>query len=205
VAAWTKLISALGALLADVDVAAAWASEAVEEFSALDDSWSRASASMSLAFARLQQGDIAAAHAALEKSVPALLAVGDRKMASGCLIARAMAARFAGDLPEAAASYKQALTLCIDAGDPANTPVCLEGLAAAVAARNPQQAAHLLAAARALFDAGYLPMAPGFENFYETTHDLLESELGTELDTLLRAGRITTLDDLSKLELSLAD
>ncbi len=48
-------------------------------------------------------------------------------------------------------------------------------------------------------------MAPGFENFYETTHDLLESELGTELDTLLRAGRITTLDDLSKLELSLAD
>ena len=53
--AWVKMISALVALLAgNPGAAKPWASEAVEELGELGDSWSRASASISLAFALLQ-------------------------------------------------------------------------------------------------------------------------------------------------------
>ena len=45
--------------------------------------------------------------------------------------------------------YAAALDLCVQAGDPANAPVCLEGVAATIAAREPElAAARLLGAAR---------------------------------------------------------
>lgn len=87
---------------------------------------------------------------------------------------------------------EHALRLCAEQGDPANAPVCLEGIAASVAARDPRRAARLLGAARCLFDAGYVPGVPGFEAFYETTLEQLEAELGVELEALLASGRNAT-------------
>ena len=200
-AAWTKMISALAALIAgQVAEAAVWSAEAVAEFGVLGDSWSRASASMSLAFALIQQGETVEARAALEESVPALMAVGDRKMASGCLIARGLAARFSGDLEDAAASYAQALDLSIDAGDPANAPVCLEGLAAAAAPNDPRRAAQLLGAAQGLFELGYIPGIPGYLPLFETTRGQLADALGEEFDKLLAAGRVSKVEDVRRLE-----
>jgi hypothetical protein len=175
------MISGLIALLAgDAATARTWASGARVEFGELRDSWSRASASMSLAFALLQLGELEAAQDALDGSVPALLDVGDLKMASGCLIAHGLIARFSGQMDEAELHYREALELCMRAGDPANSPVCMEGISAAVGQRDPQAAVRLLGAARALFDAGNIPAVPGFEAFYEGTSAVLTEALGDE-------------------------
>jgi predicted ATPase/class 3 adenylate cyclase len=191
VAAWTKMISGLCALLiGDVERARTWAAEGMDEFGELGDSWSRASASMTVAFSLVQLGDLEGARAALEGSVPALLQVGDLKMANGCLIAQAMIERFSGNDEEAAAAYGRALELCVEAGDAGNAPVCLEGMAATAAARDPARAARLLGVAQALFDAGNAPTVPVFEAFSETTYSRLEGELGHELaQQQLAAGR----------------
>jgi hypothetical protein len=190
VAAWTKMISGLIAGLArDPGTARGWASDAMAEFEELGDSWSRASASAALAFALVQLGELEAAEDALEGSVPALLDVGDLKMANGCLIVHGLIARFTGQADDAARRYHEALELCIRGGDPANTPVCLEGMAAAAAFGDPQSAARLLGAARALFDAGNIPSVPGFEVFYEGSLGLVGETLGeAELERLLGSG-----------------
>ena len=188
VSAWTKMVSGLVALLAgDPVTARPWAAEAMQELGALGDSWSRSSASMVLAFSLVQVGELGDAEAALEGSVPALLEVGDLKMASGCLIAHGLIDRFSGSTDEAAQHYGDALDLCIKVGDPANVPLCLEGIAAAVAERDPERAARLLGAARALFDAGYFPSVPGFEVFHAATFAALDDALGAEAAEQLRA------------------
>ena len=193
VAAWTKMISGLIANLAgDPGTARTWASEARAEFGELDDSWSRASASMSLAFALLQLGELEAAEDALAGSVPALLEVGDLKMASGCLVAHGLIARFGGRNDEAERHYGAALELCAQAGDPANAPVCLEGMAAAIAPSDPTRAMLLLGAARALFDGGAIPVVPGFEVFYEGTSAALAEVVGEEAMAELRARGAST-------------
>ncbi len=177
--AWVKMISALVALLAgNPGAARPWASEAVEEFGELGDSWSRASASISLAFALLQLGELDAARAALDGAAPALVEVGDLKMASGSLIALGLVSRLDGSAEEGERHYADALDLCVQAGDPANAPVCLEGVAATVAARDPQRAARLLGAAKALYDTGVQPSVPGFEIFYPATRSVLADVLG---------------------------
>jgi predicted ATPase len=188
VAAWTKMISGLVALLVgDPTPTPAWEADAMSEFARLGDSWSRASASMALAFALVQLGELEQAETALDGSVPALLAVGDLKMASGCLIAHGLIERFTGRLEDAERDYREAFELCVKTGDPANAPVCLEGIAAAIAPRDPPAAARLLGAARALFEAGNLPNVPGFELFYEGTWAALADGLGAEEAELLRA------------------
>ena len=188
VTAWVKMISALIALLAGNPAAAQpWASEAVEEFGELGDSWSRASASISLAFALLQLGEFEAARAALDGSAPSLLEVGDLKMAGGSLIALGLIARFEGNTEESELQYAAALDLCAQAGDPANAPVCLEGIAAAVLASDPERAARLLGAARTLFDTGVQPSVPGFEVFYQGTRAMLADMLGEDEVTALEA------------------
>jgi predicted ATPase/class 3 adenylate cyclase len=188
VAAWTKMISGLIALLAgDPGATPAWASEAMSEFAELDDSWSRASASMSLAFALIQLGELDQAETALDGSVPALLEVGDLKMAGGCLIAHGLIGRFGGRLDEAERHYRDAFELCVRTGDPGNAPACLEGVAAAVSTRDPEEAARLLGAARELFDTGAIPSVPGFEVFYEATLAQLAGSIGEEDLERLRA------------------
>jgi predicted ATPase/class 3 adenylate cyclase len=188
ITAWVKMISSLVALLAGNPAAAhPWASDAVEEFGDLGDSWSRASASVSLAFSLLQLGELEAARAALDGSAPALRDVGDLKMAGGCLIALGLISRFEGDLEQGERHYTDALDLCVQAGDPANAPVCLEGVAATVAARDPERAARLLGAAKALFDTGVQPSVPGFEVFYQGTRALLTDMLGENDVTSLEA------------------
>ena len=193
VAAWTKMISALIALLAgDPAPAPTWASEAMAEFAELDDSWSRASASMSLAFALIQLGELEQAEAALDGSVPALLDVGDLKMAGGCLIAHGLIGRFSGRLDDAERHYREAFELCVRAGDPGNAPACLEGIAAAVTARDPKEAARLLGAARELFDTGCFPSVPGFEVFHDATlAQLAESLAAEDLESLRTRGAST--------------
>jgi hypothetical protein len=182
------MISGLISLLAgDPAPTPAWESEAMEEFRELGDSWSRASASMSLAFALVQLGELEAAEAALDGSVPALLEVGDLKMAGGCLIAHGLIARFGGRSDESEQHYRRALDLCVRTGDPANAPVCLEGIAAGVAARDPELAARVLGAASALYDAGNIPNVPGFEMFYEATSAALAEGLGASVLDELRA------------------
>jgi predicted ATPase/class 3 adenylate cyclase len=181
ITAWVKMISALVALLAGNPAAAyPWASEAVEEFEGLGDSWSRASASVSLAFSLLQLGELDAARAALDGSADALLEVGDLKMAGGCRIALGLISRFEGNVEESEGHYTDALELCVRTGDPANAPVCLEGVAATLAAADPERAARLLGAAKALFDTGVQPSVPGFEVFYPGTRSMLADALGED-------------------------
>lgn len=188
VAAWTKMISGLNSLLAgDPTSTREWESEAMREFAELGDSWSRASASMSLAFALVQLGELETAATALDGSVSALLDVGDLKMANGCLIAHGLIARFSGRTDDAEQHYREALALCAKSGDPANAPVCLEGIAASRAAADPASAAQMLGAARALFDAGNLPIVPGFEVFYEGTWAQVAEVLGSDVAEGLRA------------------
>lgn len=203
VLAWAKMAIGLVAMLTgDPVVAGERSAEAVAGFTELGDSWSRASATMSLGFSRIQLGDLDGARKALQGSVDALLQVRDLKMANGCLIALGMAARFSGDSEVAEEHYEHALRLCAEQGDPANAPVCVEGIAASVAARDPVRAARLLGAARSLFDAGYSPTVPGFEVFYETTLGQLEGELGGELEELLAAGRSATAAGLPLAEVA---
>jgi predicted ATPase/class 3 adenylate cyclase len=205
VAAWVKMISALVSLLAGDPVSAhPWASEAVEEFGELGDPWSQASATVSLAFALVQLGELDAAEAALDGSTSALIAVGDLKMACGCEIAHGLTARFAGRMEDAEGHYGAALDLCVQAGDPANAPVCLEGVAAMTALRDPARAARLLGAAKALYDTGVQPSVPGFEVFSAGTRAQLADTLGDEeVASLERTGaasaRTAPLADLIDL------
>jgi tetratricopeptide (TPR) repeat protein len=193
VVAWVKMISALIALLAGKpDVAHPWASDAVEEFGELGDSWSRGSASISLAFALLQLGELDEARAALDGTAPALLEVGDLKMASGSLIALGLISRLDGSFEEGEGHYAEALDLCVQSGDPANAPVCLEGVAATVAVRDPERAARLLGAAKALYDTGIQPSVPGFDVFYPATRSLLEASLGEDEVARLEARGATS-------------
>ncbi|HSM45236.1 MAG TPA: hypothetical protein VK969_09505, partial [Acidimicrobiia bacterium] len=76
---------------------------------------------------------------------------------------------FSGLNDESERHYRQAFDLCVRVGDPANSPVCLEGIAAIVAGRDPEEAVRLLGAARTLFDAGNIPAVPGFEGFFGMT------------------------------------
>jgi predicted ATPase len=201
--AWATMISGLVSLLAgDPDTARAWAGEARASFEVLSDSWSRSSASMVLAFALLQLGELEEAETALEGSVPALLEVGDLKMAGGCLLAHGLIARFAGDVDTAGRFYGDALELCARTGDPANAPLCLEGLAAAAVVRDPERAARLLGAARELFDAGFVPSVPGFEAFHELTSGIVAETLGASaMEELVASGaaaaRSAPLGDLA--------
>jgi predicted ATPase/class 3 adenylate cyclase len=205
-ATWAKMISALGAVsVFAIAETAEWAGQAFEEFASLNDSWSRGTAGLSLAFALIQQGEVAEANAVLDQAIPGLLKVGDRKVGSTCFIARALAARFSGATRDSAEAYAEALTLCLDSGDPGNTPVCLEGIAAAVAATDPRRAAHLLGAAQSLYDHGYIPWLPGHLALLEATHAQLEEVLGNELPALLTAGRISRVEDVRSLDLSLSD
>ena len=123
-------------------------------------------------------------------------------MANGCLIAHGLIARFTGRLEDAESHYREALELCVKTGDPANAPVCLEGIAASIAARDPATATQMLGAARALFDAGNIPNVPGFEVFYEGTWSQLADGLGEEVAQELRArgasaARTTPLADIA--------
>lgn len=181
VAAWSKMISGVCAMLMqDIALAREWSAEAMDEFEVLGDSWSRASGSMSLAFALIQFGELDQARAALDGSIETLVDVGDLKMANACAIAEAMIERFSGDNDAAAAAYARALELCVDGGDPANAPVCLEGLAAASLPTDPERAARLLGVARSLFDAGMFPTVPVFELFYDATWPMVQDVLGPE-------------------------
>ena len=205
-ATWAKMISALGAAsVFAIGETAEWAGQAFGEFASLDDSWSRGTAGLALAFALIQQGEMAEANAVLDQAIPGLLKVGDRKVASTCFIARALAARFSGQTADSVEAYAEALTLCLDSGDPGNTPVCLEGIAAAMAATDPPRSAHLLGAAQSLYDQGYIPWLPGHLALFETTHAQLEDVLGNELPTLLAAGRVGRVEDVRALDLSLSD
>ncbi len=145
---------------------------------------------MSLAFALIQLGELEQAEIALDGSVPALLQVGDLKMAGGCLIAHGLIGRFSGRLDEAEGHYRHAFGLCVRTGDPGNAPACLEGVAAAVMTRDPEEAARLLGAARELFDTGHIPSVPGFEVFYEATLAQLAESIGEEPGAAPRARRV---------------
>jgi hypothetical protein len=205
VAAWAKMISGLVALLTGNPAqASAWAAEAMDEFAALGDSWSRASASVTVAFACVQLGELEAAEAALTGSVPALLQVGDLKMANSCLIAHGLIARFGGRLDAAEQHFRNALELCVKGGDPANAPICLEGIAATIGGRDPAGAVRMLGAARALYDAGNIPTTPGFERFYEGTWGVLADGLGAETAQQLGAEGAASAFTTNLIELAAA-
>ena len=196
------MVGLIAVLFGDPVVGQEHSAEAVAGFTELGDSWSRASSTMSLGFSLIQLGDLEGARNALQGSVDALIQVRNLKMANSCLIALGMAARFSGESEVAEEHYEHALRLCAEQGDPANAPVCLEGIAASIATRDPVRAARLLGAARSLFDAGYVPGVPGFEVFYETTLAGLEGELGDELEGLLAAGRTATSAGLPLAEVA---
>jgi hypothetical protein len=185
-----KTICAVTALfMGDPEAAVQRGEEAVASLTELGDPWSRAVASLPFGVGLLQLGDFDGARDSLKDTVPPLLEVRDLKMASACLIAQGMTARFTGNDEEAERPYAQALDLCAEAGDPANAPMCVEGIAAAVVTRDPRRAARLLGTAQALFEAGHQPNVPGFEAFYASTHDRLAEVCGANLENLLREGR----------------
>jgi hypothetical protein len=182
-------LTPLTLFMGDPEAAVQRGEEAVASLTELGDPWSRAVASLPFGVGLLQLGDFDGARDALKDSVPPLLEVRDLKMANACLIAQGMTARFTGNDEEAERFYAQALDLCAEAGDPANAPMCLEGIAAAVVTRDPRRAARLLGTAHALFEAGHQPNVPGFETFYASTHDRLDEVCGADLENLLREGR----------------
>jgi hypothetical protein len=120
--------------------------------------------------------------------VGTLVAVGDLKMANTAAVALGMAERFAGDEEAASTRFEEALSLCVEAGDPANAPVCLAGLAASTAATEPARAARLLGAARGLLDSGVIAIFP-IELFYDPTYEALSEGLGDAFPPLFEAGR----------------
>jgi predicted ATPase/class 3 adenylate cyclase len=190
VEAWAMMIAALVALVGDdPELARSWAADAVVRLRGLDDSWSAATGSTTLALASIQLGELAEAENALRGTVDALLSVGDLKMAGTASIAHGIIDRFTGELAAAGEHYTAALELCARSGDPANAPLCLEGIAAASVTENPQRSARLLGAARALFDAGYVPGVPGFEPMYAATLDVVKTIVGDDaVERLLAAG-----------------
>ena len=121
-------------------------------------------------------------------------------MAGGSLIALGLISRFEGNSEESERHYAAALDLCVQAGDPANAPVCLEGVAATVAAREPERAARLLGAAKAIFDTGVQPTVPGFEVFHMGTRSLLSEGLGED-----ELGRLEALGAASARSRPLAE
>lgn len=202
VVAWVTMISGYASLLSGNPVAAEpWAAAAVTSFEHLGDSWSRATASVAHAFSLVQLGELEAAGEALEGSVDALLSVGDLKMANTGLIANGLVARLTGDMESSEACYGEALAVCVGVGDPANAPVCLEGVAASVAAHDPERAARLLGAAKALFDSGAFPTVPGFEVFYMGTRSMLTDALGEDEVVALEARGATSADSIPLAEL----
>ena len=110
-------------------------------------------------------------------------------MANTASVALGFVERLAGDEEAAGRRFEEALRLCVAAGDPANAPVCLAGLASVTAAADPARATRLLGAARALLDAGVVPIVPGFELFYEPTFEALSAGLGDAFAPLFDAGR----------------
>jgi hypothetical protein len=141
--------------------------------------------------------------------VEELLAVGDLKIASNAQVAHALIDRFTGESAGAADHYVAGLELCARSGDPGNAPMCLEGVAAAIAMNDPVRSVRLLGAARALYDAGNVPGMPGFEPMYEGTLELLRGIVGPqETDRVLAGGAadarqmplLRLLDDVSTAE-----
>lgn len=188
--AWMKMLRGLVAINnGEPATALERGRQAVEGFDALGDSWSRSSASVAYGLGLLQEGELDGSRDALRDSVATLAEVGDLKMANTASVALGMAERLAGDEEAAGRCFEEALRLCVAAGDPANAPVCLPGLAAATAAIDPARATRLLGAARALLDAGVVPIVPGFELFYEPTHEALAAGLGAAFGPLFDAGR----------------
>jgi predicted ATPase/class 3 adenylate cyclase len=188
VEAWAMMIAALVVLVGeDPELARSWSADAVARLRKLNDSWSAATGSTTLALASIQLGELADAERALSGTVDALLMVGDLKMAGTASIAHGIIDRFTGGLAAAGEHYAAALELCARSGDPANAPLCLEGVAAASVAENPERSAWLLGAARALFDAGYVPGVPGFEPMHAGTLDLVRSIVGDEATERLLA------------------
>jgi predicted ATPase len=208
--AWATMISALMALIGgEPELARDWASDGVAKLRALDDSWSAANGSTTLAFALTQQGELAAAKDALTGVVEELLAVGDLKLASNAQVAHGLIDRFSGETARAADHYAAGLELCAQSGDPGNAPMCLEGIAATTAVDAPERSVRLLGAARGLYDAGNVPGLPGFEPMYEGTLELLRGIVGLqETDRLLADGAadarhlplLRLLDDASTAE-----
>ena len=104
-------------------------------------------------------------------------------------IVLAMVERSALDDESSARSFELALGFCLEAGDHATAPLCLAGMAASISAHEPERAGRLLGAARALFDSGNTPQVPGFELYYEGTHEALAAGLGDALEPLIAEGR----------------
>jgi predicted ATPase/DNA-binding SARP family transcriptional activator len=190
-----KTLRALSAMnFADGATATKLGGQAVAAFDELGDSWSRSMASVAYGFGLLQLGELDSARGALRDSLPALVEVGDLKMAIAGSIVLAMVERAAQDDESSARTFELALGLCADAGDQATAPLCLAGLAASTAASEPERAGRLLGAARALFDAGNTPQLPGFELYYEGTHEAVTAKLGEALEPLIAEG----LDDAAR-------
>ncbi len=190
IAARMKMLRALSAMnFADGVTATELGGQAIAAFDELGDTWSRSIASVAYGFGLLQLGELDGAREALRDSLPALVEVGDLKMAIAASINLAMVERFAQDDESSARMFEQALGFCVEAGDPATAPLCLAGLAASTSAREPERAGRLLGAARALFDSGNTPQLPGFELYYEGTHEALVAGLGDALEPLIAEGR----------------
>ena len=188
--AWMKMLRGLVAINnGESAIALERGRQAVEGFEALGDSWSRSSASVAYGLGLLQDGELDGAREVLRESVATLAEVGDLKMANSAAVALGFAERLAGDEEAAGRSLEEALRLCVAAGDPANAPVCLAGLASVTAAADPARATRLLGAARALLDSGVVPIVPGFELFYEPTFEALSAGLGDAFTPIFDAGR----------------
>ena len=181
VVAWVTMISGYASLLSGNPVAAEpWAAAAVARFEQLGDSWSRATASVARAFSLVQLGELEAAGEALEGSVDALRSVGDLKMANTGLIANGLVARLTGDMQGSEARYGEALAVCVEVGDPANAPVCLEGVAASVAAHAPSAPPVYSEQRRRSSTLAPFRPSPGSRSSMSATRSMLADALGED-------------------------
>jgi predicted ATPase len=103
---------------------------------------------------RLSQGDDQAATRLFTQALTAARRAPDQITILISLYNLAISSRAVGDLSGAAAHLTEGLSLATEAGDETSAAYYLEGLALiATPEDNPQRAVHLLAAARALFEA----------------------------------------------------
>jgi hypothetical protein len=190
---WTRAMIASCAslylvLIGDGDAAVASGRTAVVMFQSIGGTRQLSLAELGVGLGLMLVGELDDAAETLETVFIDFVRVANWKLASMAGLGAALTARLRGNAVAARELYEQSYWVSQQNGDLSNVPLCLEGVAATVAAEDPVTAARLLGAAHAAFETGRVPTMPGFEALAASTHDVLSELLGARLETLLAEG-----------------
>lgn len=155
--------------------------QSLEIWTGLRDSWGVATALLNRGRIAFNKREYTAAATYLEEGLDRLQHAHDLRFSAAALLLLGEIARLRGDLPVAQARFKASLTAYQETGTGWGTRLCLEGLAATVAAAGqPLQAARLLGAAAAVHAPGAVSRPPDHTAAVKRLADELKSALGEE-------------------------